>query len=192
MAKLRLAPNKPRVEPRPDFEAFKATAFPISIGSNLKEIDAIKAQKSYITARHHDTILFTIDSNGGHLEYVGLIIEVIYDLMDSGIDVRVIAEDKRYSIAMSIFISFPPAARYCGPQTKFMIHSVHFGANQPELTPEGREFVADRNRLYILDPVVAGTRIARESLQAVLDSGEDLFIPASEALQLRIVSAIIK
>lgn len=192
MKPLVVDPSKPIVAPRPEFMAFRAVAFRVPIGSDLDENTAISAKRIYDVAVRHAEVLFEIDSDGGLVEYLGVIVEVIYDLIESGVDVRALVYDKCYSAAMTLLMIFPAAARYCQPQSKFMIHSAHFGPGSPKLTPEGQMYVAEQNRLYILDPIVASTRITRRSLQAALNTGSDLFISAPEALELGIVSAIIK
>ncbi len=191
MVALRLDPSKPQVAPRSDFAEFRRLAYPIHIGSDLSEIDADKAQIAFRSARRHDKVLFEIDSNGGQLKHTNRLLAVIYELLDLGIDVRVLVGEKCFSVAMSVLMFFPAEARYCRPTSSFMIHSIHFGDHEIEMSPKIQRFVKRKNKLFFLDLISASTRISKESLREVLDSGEDVFISASEALELGIVSAII-
>ena len=191
MVALSLDPSKPQVAPRSDFDEFRKSAYPIHIGSSLTEIDADKAQIAFRSARRHDKVLFDIDSNGGQLKHTSRLLTVIYELLDLGIDVRVLVGDKCFSVAMSVLMFFPAEARYCRPNSSFMIHSIHFGDNEIEMSPQIQRFVKKKNKLFFLNLIPASTRITKESLREVLDSREDVFITASEALELGIVSAII-
>jgi ATP-dependent protease ClpP protease subunit len=120
VALLRADPHKPHVAALPDFDEFRREAFTIEIGSNLKKIDWMKARQAYRQARHRDKVLLTVDSNGGFIEYTSQINEIIYDLMDSEVDVRILATGKCYSAAMSIFTILPAERRYCISGTVFM------------------------------------------------------------------------
>ena len=196
MTQLRIDPSKPRVDPLPFFAAFEAAAFVIPIGSDLGENDARMAKEIYARASRYSNVLFAINSDGGDPRQIGLINELILDLMDTkiqdnNIDVRAVVRNKCFSAAMTIFMTFPASARYCSYVSRFLIHSVHFGRDAPKLNPDEMRQLSFINRHYVIDAISENTLISQESLQEVVDAGKDIYISAPEALELGIVSAIV-